>query len=269
MDSTSPLFDTLVKAGLEPTSAEVYITLIGLGEASVGAIEKQTPFSRATLYDALSTLLAAGYLEYRKEGRNAYYKPVHPQKLEELITQKKRETALLETELGEAIRTLTGSFNLTLNKPGVKFYEGKEGIRHVLWDSLTAHETIYTLGDLELFANHYNDLNSEYVEERKKRKIFKKAITNDTEFTRNFLKNYDTTFTETKLISHLPTKFHSTILEIYDDKISYTTYANNSLLGVIIQDKQIYSMNRSIFEFMWETLISEGKKHQAASNSNS
>lgn len=246
------LHDTLLKVGLEPTVIEVYLILIENGEMMVPQILAKTTLSRATVYDALPLLLAKDFIEYRKEGRVAYYKPAHPNKLLTLLEEKKREVALLEGEMKETVRSLTGTFNLALHKPGVRFYEGIEGIKEVLWDSLQTTGEIFTMGDLETFVKHSKPIHDEYLAERKKRNIAKKAIMVDSPFNREFLANYDFQLTAIRLMTDsLPIMFSSTIITIYNDRVSFVTFSNDSMVGLIVQEKFIHDCQKSIFDYLW------------------
>ena len=247
--------DTLIAAGMEPVVAEIYLVLIQPGELTVPQILDNMALSRASVYDALTLLVAQDYVGYRKQGRHAFYKPGHPNKLFELIEQKKRETALLEGEVKETVRSLTGAYNLASNKPGVRFFEGIDGIKEVLWDSLDTKGEIYTMGDLEHFIKYLGPINETYIAERKKRQIKKKAVTVDSPFSRKFLSNYDNTLTETRLVKDIPGLFSHTIIELYDDRVSYTTFTSESLTGLIIQDKHIYDYQKSIFDYLWTKTV--------------
>ncbi|PIR74808.1 MAG: hypothetical protein COU35_00270 [Candidatus Magasanikbacteria bacterium CG10_big_fil_rev_8_21_14_0_10_47_10] len=246
------LQETLSAAGMEPVQAEIYLVLLQNGESTVPAILKHTDLSRASVYDALSVLLADSYVEYRKEGRNAYYTPVHPNKLFSLIEQKKRDVALLEGELTQTIDSLTGTYNLGMHKPGVRFFEGLDGIKEVLWDSLDAKDEILTMGDLETFIKHSKPVNDEYMKIRRERNIKKRALSGDSPFNRDFLAKYDSGLTYTRLLSSDHPLFHSTIVEIYNNKISYATFTQTSMIGVIIEDTNIANYHRSIFELLWQ-----------------
>ena len=45
---------------------------------------------------------------------------------------------------------------------GIEFFEGKEGLKKVMDDSLTASETIYSYVDFETIAKHIPDINKQY-----------------------------------------------------------------------------------------------------------
>jgi sugar-specific transcriptional regulator TrmB len=69
---------------------ELLQILIEQGESTVSTILTHTTLSRTSVHDALNSLLAKDILEYRKEGRNAYYKSVHPNKLYAVLEEKNR-----------------------------------------------------------------------------------------------------------------------------------------------------------------------------------
>ncbi len=250
----SAITDSLVKAGFEPSVAEIYTILVESGELSVGHIVEKSKLSRAGAYDALNLLLAQGYLEYRKEGRNAFYKAVHPDKLFGLIEERKRESALLEDEMKNAIKSLTGAYNLSQNKPGVRFFEGIEGVREVIFDSLQAEGEILTFLDVGATQKYIEDINRDYVKERVRLGIRKRQIAPDTSETRARYQKYSPLL-EVKLIPPDIQPFQTSI-QIYNDTISFSTLNDKKMIGVIIEDKQIVLAHRSLFEYIWKTLPS-------------
>jgi sugar-specific transcriptional regulator TrmB len=242
--------EILIEAGLEPTETEIYLILAKNGELTVPGILEHTTLSRASVYDALSELLVKEYVEYRKEGRNAYYKPVHPSKLYSLIEQKKRDVALLEGELGETVRSLTGSYNLANNKPGVRFFDDKEGFEEALNDSLSATETIYTFVNLDDVKKYADDVNKAYVAKRQKKGIQKKILLLDTPGDRDYIKAQGEEATDARFLPKELVPFR-TGMQIYNNKISYFTLREKNIVAIIIEDPDIYQMHRNIFEFLW------------------
>ncbi len=244
--------DSLTKAGLEPSVAKIYTILVENNELPVGEIITKSELSRAGAYDALNLLLAQGYVEYRKEGRNAYYKALHPNKLFALIEQKKRDGVLFEQEMNETIRSLVGAYNLANNRPGVRFFEGEEGIRKVTFDSLEAKDEILTYLDVDATQKYIPELNKEYVAERVKLGIKKRQIAPDTSFTRERYKKYSPLLEVRLMPANI--KPFKTIVQIYNKKVSFTTLNEQKKIGILIEDEQISELHRSIFEFVWATL---------------
>jgi hypothetical protein len=110
-----------------------------------------------------------------------------------------------------------------------------------------------TYADLEAIYKYIPDLNDEYSNQREKRGIKKRGLLRDDEFTRKTLPTYHTTVTETKLVP-LPVPEIATVMQIYDDKISYIELTPNSMIGVIIENRAMYQLHKSFFEYMWSTI---------------
>ncbi len=249
----STLIENLIEAGLEPSTANIYVFLAENGEQSVPKIIEKTALSRTAIYESLNLLIIKNYVEYRKDGRKALYRVSHPQKLFDLMSEKKRQTALLEDKMQNTVKTLVGAYNLTQNKPGVRFFDGKDGLREVIFDSLTAKNTIYTYMDSEAINKYIKDINEEYIQKRKGNKIPKKIIAIDTPFARERYKQLAGDLTEVRLIPFQANPF-KTGMQIYDNTVSYTTLDEKKMIGVIIKDEDIASMHKSLFEFTWSKL---------------
>jgi sugar-specific transcriptional regulator TrmB len=252
------LQETLTAAGLQPLAAQIYLILIENGELTPKAIATHTSLSRASIYEGITELLTKDYIEYRKEGRNAYYKPAHPQILESLVEQKKREAALLEGEMKETIRALTGSYNLTMKKPGIRMFEGMDGFAEALDDTLTAKDTIYTFVDVDSVETFAHDVNAAYVKKRQALGKEKKILMFNTPSSRAYMENIGSAATTTRLLPEGMLPFH-TGMQIYDNKISYFTLRKDNIISMIIEDQDIAQFHRSMFEHYW---------NQAERNSN-
>lgn len=255
--------DLFTSLGLSANEAIVYEYLLKNGESSAGAIIKKTPLKRGVIYNCLEELTKKDLIteqhmaKTKGGGKIAYFAPNHPQKLEEYVENEKSRLEKVQKTLDLSLPAILSDFNLISGKPGVKFYEGIEGIKKVLADSLTAKSTIYSYADLEAVVTHIDNINRAYVKKRDELGLKKKVIFIDSPFARKYLKNYHRETTYMKFIDHKLYPFNS-IMQIYDGKISYVTLSKNSKIGVIIEDKNIYQMHKSIFKYVWskaESLI--------------
>jgi sugar-specific transcriptional regulator TrmB len=242
--------ETLVKAGFEPIVADIYLILINNGELSVPQILEHTTLSRASVYEALPELLAGGYIEYRKEGRQAFYKPAHPNQLASLVEQKKRDVALLDGEMGETIRALVGSYNLSSNKPGVRFFEGVDGAKELTMDTLHAKDTILTFLNPSEIHPSLNTFNEEYATERVKNGIPKKIIAPDTPENRLRYKTKKSLL-EVKFFPTTDSPFRTSI-QIYNNTVSFATLSIDKTIGILIEDEDIATFHKQVFEFIWQ-----------------
>ena len=250
--------DIFTDINLGSSEAIIYEYLLKNGESPAGEIIKKTPLKRGLVYKILDNLIEKGLviekksIPSKKQGRNkiSHFLPNHPEKLREFIENEKKRLNRAKNTLEASMPAIISDFNLISGKPGVRFFEGLEGIKKILDDSLSAKETIYSFADLEAVVKFINKINQDYVAKRDALQIKKKVIFIDSLFVRNYLKDYhrDTTFM--KFIDHKLYPF-SSVMQIYDGKISYITLSAKSKIGVLIEDKNIYQMHKSLFEFAW------------------
>ncbi len=242
----------LLRADLTPSQAEILEYLYQNKEAKASEIAKKIKRSRAIVYKEVEELANIGVIE-RIDAPNkvSVFRANHPSQLQKLLDSRENKLKKDRELLNNYLPDMISGYNLTHNKPGVRFFEGMDGIKKVLWDTLSSQEAIMAYSDIEAIDKYANKLNKEYVEKRKKLGVKKRGIVKDSPFSRNFLKNYFTDITENRFISGELFPFN-TLLQIYDNKIAYATLSKESMIGVIIEDKNIYQLHKSLFENTWQ-----------------
>jgi hypothetical protein len=175
----------------------------------------------------------------------------HPENLELLLAKQKAAVFLAEEELNKQLPSLRSVFQLSASKPGVKFYEGLEGAKKVVEDSLSSSTEILSYIDSETLNKQFPKLSQQFTSLRTKKGIQKKIIMADSPFVRQHVQNLISTFTQIRLVP-IQTNF-STIMYIYDNKISYISMEKNIIASMIIEHPAIYKMNKALFKALWET----------------
>jgi sugar-specific transcriptional regulator TrmB len=160
----------LQEIGLNEKEAIVYQTLLETGPMSARAILKKVSQKMATtrpnLYNILTALKQKGLLlEKVKRGKNLF-EAESPTKLVNVFEETAHKTDQAQKNLAMALPELTSLYNLTTQKPVVQFFEGVEGIKKVLDDSLTSKQMIYTYADIEAIVKYIDKINREYVGKR-------------------------------------------------------------------------------------------------------
>lgn len=246
------MFENQLKnAGLTSVQTEIYSYLLENGEFKASLLAKNIKRPRGVVYKGLDELIELGLVEKRDDkDMISVFRADHPSKLEQMYDNKETSIKRSKRIFIESLPDLVSTYNITLNKPGIKFYEGTEGIKRVINDTLTSKEIIYTYADAEAVVKHIDKINQEYVKKRDKLDIKKRMILIDSPFTRNYLKNYHRETTDMRLIDYKLFPFNS-VMQIYNNKISYITLSDTGKIGVIIEDKNIYQMHKSLFEFTW------------------
>lgn len=243
--------ELLRRVGLDDKEAEVYETLLLLGKAGVLRLLPKVSLKRGSLYNALDGLKDKGLVVELIENKKKVWQVENPDKLQTVIKTSEQRLKEAEQSLLATLPTLKSNYNLTFNRPNVRFFEGEEGVKRVLDDSLTSQTEILTYADLEAIEKYISKANANYVKERLKLGLKKRGIVADNAFSKKFLQNYNSQVTDSRLMKFEPDNFQ-TVLQIYDNTVSYLTLSNDSIIGVIIEDKHIYQMHTMLFEQHWK-----------------
>jgi sugar-specific transcriptional regulator TrmB len=248
----------LIQSGLTKEQAIVYEVLLKSGALPAGKISSKTaelnekiPIKRGLVYKILEQLVDFGLIEKKEEpGKVAIFQVVHPLKIKELVEKKERQAKDAEIALDGVLSSLVSDFNLISGKPGIQYFEGKEGLLKLTFDNLNSKSDIYAYIDNEAVKKYFPELNEQYKKERKLRGIKQKIITIDCEYVRKMADKYDRSITDIHLIDGKTYPF-ATAMKIYDNKVSYITLTENKKIGFLIEDADIARMHKVLFEYMW------------------
>ena len=269
-DTTSTEYRaSLAEAGLTAHQAAVYETLIKNGSLPARAVGLKAGMSRPLAYKVLDELEAVGLVEKQEKPRAvSRFSAAHPLKLKEIADRRFEAARGAKAAVAGTLGKLISDFNLQSGKPGVRFFEGKEGIRECMNDALTSETEIYSYVDIDAIERSIPDISRDFAKERQKRGLKKMNIGIDTPKNRQEIEGYYTDVTEERLIPW-PTASFGTVMQIYDGKVSYFT-VDDPMIGIIIADPHIYVMHRSLFEFTWNHPSAyKSNNAQAASRSDS
>jgi sugar-specific transcriptional regulator TrmB len=246
--------EILKNIGFSPEQIAIYKALIEYGKLPASIIASRSKVSRVITYKILGQFTDMGIAEKIDAPKSvAVFGPTDPENLRKLIERKENEISGFKNACETAIATLRPQYNLLNDKPGVVFYEGLEGMKKVLEDSLYTEGTIYTYIDVEAVLDHFKQINDDYVAKREKRGIAKKVLAADTVRSREYFGSHADAFTDMKLVGKEKIPF-GCAMQIYDNKISYITIGKQegSIIGVIIEDERIANMHRYFFECLYD-----------------
>jgi sugar-specific transcriptional regulator TrmB len=253
--------NTLVKAGLDEKKAQVYLILLEQGESTMPEILPHSSLSRATVYDILPELMAEEFVNYRKEGRTAYYSAVHPNKIFSLLEEKKRQMSLLEGEVDTTVQSLAGMFQLANSKPGVRFFEGPEGIEKAL-ESI-AHTFV---PDTEVYSyvkvktrdteKTLDGALSQFIDRRRASNVTTLVIAVDSEEARAMQSRDEVELRTTRLIDqHTATlDFPGGEILIYGNTICTVTAEGDAYVAFTVSSPAMAQMMKIFFLAQWDNL---------------
>jgi len=241
--------ELLVKSGLSSDQAKVYEILLRSGTMPASQVALQAGLKRGLGYKVIEQLLEMN-LVVKIDNKVALFQAQHPSKIKEILQKKADELKVIEASISGTIGPMISDYNLASGKPNVQFFEGEDGVKKVLEDSLYSQEEILSYADITSIQKYIPKINEWYVEKREKKGVKKRGILLDTAESRKILAEYHNTVTDSRLIK-LETPPFESIMQIYDGKISHITLSDKHMIGIIIEDRSIYEMQKALFNFTW------------------
>ncbi len=252
----------LNKIGLNDKEGEVYLALLELGSQPASIIGKKAGINRSTTYLVLESLIKKGYVNQHVRADVKYFTAADPKTILQDLNKKEKEMEEYKNEFEELLPEFYSLINPLSIKPKVKFYEGEEGIKRAMEDTLTAKEPIRAWGAYNSWMSASKNLQNfihQYAKQRiDKYKIPVRVLIEDTKAVRNFFnKEYPTLskrknlLIEAKWMPNDIMEFKNEI-NIYDDKVSIVSLAKNELLGVVFESHEIAKTHKAIFDMAWK-----------------
>jgi len=257
----------MTQLGMDEKELEVYLQLLKLGPVRATAVARRLKLPRTTVINVLTRLEEANMVT-RSIHKNAFiFAPIHPENLPSIVEMQRRrkdqELNKLIDDLHKLTPELTGMMHSSKSLPSVKFYQGKEAARTVLFDTLSSKTELKDFANIDAMFRHIEDINNEYVAEREKTSIVKRSLILDTPFARQVYEGGKYSSKSHRGYKWIDRNLYPFTLEmnIYDGKVSYLTYVENDFVGVIIENEHIYQMHDSVWNLLWDTLPKPKRKN--------
>jgi len=236
----------LVKIGLTPGEAKVYIALSEIGSSTVGPIIKKSGVSDSNIYSIVNRLMDKGVVSYIIKDKTKYFQAASPSNLIEYLEKKGKELSDQKQTLKQILPNLE---KLQEIKPQQKaeIFIGKKGLR-------TAYEKLLkntTKKDEVLFFYIHEE---EYGEESN---LFYNSISDLSKNakTRGVCnENYKKSWFAKKS-PHLNMRFSNVPIpgniDIFKDKVLIVTW-KNTIFSVLIHSQSLADTMRKYFEDIWK-----------------
>ncbi|MBW2967466.1 hypothetical protein KY362_03185, partial [Candidatus Woesearchaeota archaeon] len=115
--------------GLTPSEAKIYLVLLEKGSSLAGNISRNTGIHRRSVYDAIERLIQKGLVSYIKTNNRKYFEAVSPERLLEILNERKEDIEQVLPEL-KLLQQMSEGKKETL------FFRGKPAIRSAFDDQL-------------------------------------------------------------------------------------------------------------------------------------
>ena len=231
----------LENLGLNKKEAAIYLATLELGEASALNITKKAGIQRTYFYDLSGRLIALGLLRQIKKGKKRFFTALEPDKLLDLEEKKLKN-------LQEALPQLKSLFNTKGQKSKIFYYEGLEGIRQIINDSLSFKSEVLFFETPQVVALDQQKLLKEYIKKRIALGIKVRVIG---EMSPEILSMKIRDKEELRETRILPKNIFSSDVEIgiYGNRIYIIDFKNE--FGFIVEDSNIARVLKMLFEIVW------------------
>lgn len=247
--------EILEKIGLTKGESRAYVTLLKLGQSSVGDMIRKGHIARSKIYDILERLKEKGIVSYVTEGKIKRFNAVPPSRLHEFLDLEKEKIKQKGDELKKIIPTLKTLSPKEIKSSAEVLY-GPRGIKAFFDMSLYDNkEEVLVLGYSKEASLYFNAYFRDYHKKRIKKRISGKVIY-----------DYETWFLKKrgrrKYVKqrYLPKEIETpAFIYIFGDTIGTIVFTKEQKLVFMIKNKDVADSYKKYFNMLWKQAIKTGR----------
>lgn len=242
----------LEKLGLSEAEGQLYTLLLRYPQSTVQELQTRSPLPRTMLYYVLNNLAQRGLVTAVREKKRTRYIVEDPERLYDVLDEQEHEFTQTSKAVRQMIPLLKSNFRLASQRPGVRLLEGLDGYQKALEEILISNpKQIDAYGGLPHSKKPGIEIRETYEHKRLNRKILKRVLLgNSHQVQKQLLQmRYD---------DHTQYRFANEYLsacdvdmQLYSGKIFYTTFTDREPMTIVIEDQQLYTFQKMIFDFFW------------------
>lgn len=244
-----PLLQAL---GLTEAEAKLYLVLLECGPSSIRHLAAVAGVNRGIAYDSLKRLVNLNLASYNQKGQRRQFVAESPDKIYQLVEEKKRQLIQLEEQAKDMVPRLLATGERRVGEPVVRFYEDDDGIASILRDVLA------TVGKLQ--PKEYCAYSSRPMRQYLYRRFpnFTRRRLKEGLFVRVIAVGEGGDPVETAERRYLPEpdgERLSSYTIIYGPKVAMISVSpDHTPYGVVVEEPGVAAMQRHLFNGLWQTL---------------
>lgn len=234
----------LVEAGLTEAQAAAYTFLVKNSPISPPRLAEIINESRTNTYKVLEQLEELGLAQKDESDKKIKYWAKNPSALLQKVKEDQQQAELSAKKLESSLPSLLNDFMKHNEQPGVRFFQGKEGIKEIYEDVLNTCSDVAVIRspqDNKFLSEIYYD---EYQEKRAKLGIKTQIITSKIK-----TKQRDLELGKTRTIISAGLYSAPVEYDIYGDKVAILSF-DKEAIGMIIESPQIAKSMKQLFELV-------------------
>lgn len=248
------ILSTMIKKYLEyfgfsDKEALIYVTLLRADNLSAHELMHVTGISKSTLYLAIETLKHRDFVREINLGKKVVFEAQSPDRLMDYIQSEKSRIADQEKRIVETIMELKTLDRLPREKPEVRFFEGKEGVKESVRE-FTSTEYFSERLDYGIYTY---DLMDKIFSERDIEKFDEKRIEKNLRF-KAIYSGVQKEIPRSKMQEAVKIDQNQFPIEcdigIFNDEVRFHTLGKN-IWGVTIKNQEIATTLKSLIEYIF------------------
>jgi sugar-specific transcriptional regulator TrmB len=240
---------------LSDVESSVYYTVLNLGSRPAAKIAKHAGLSRTYAYDVLGALSEKGLVQEIEKNSVRHYSPTPPSELLGLIQEQEERLAKQKRQLENALPSLERLQTTISGDPSIRTYQGLEGMKKVLDDTLKQGEDPI-LGYCQFgLLQSSGDSDVDRIRARHNRLRIKRGIWHNVLCPEHEYDDVAPTILEKQLIQVKTLKGLNMPAEImvYGEKAAVFP-SGGRRVAMVVQNTTISLMLQSLHQTIWEIL---------------
>ena len=248
--------EALKAAGLHESLANTYVALLDNDYITPAKLATITKESRTNTYKLLDELVTLGLASKLDMAKKLHYKAESPTRLATLARERLDELTSQELHIKSQLPAMLKRYYENHEQPGVRFYQGKEGIEEIYEEQIQIGKPIQfmkTRADIDFFGFKFMH---EIRNLAPKANIQRKAFTPDAPETPKDIAESDKKMLLERTW-YLPEDYTAPVeWSVYGDKVSIISFGQEAI-GMVIDSPQVAESLRQMF-----ALLDEGLKRR-------
>ena len=240
--------DELRRLGLDGKEARFYLAALELGQAPVRVIADKAGISRTNAYDVLGRLHRKGVVTHVERGsakKKMRYDVVaeDPSRLLSMVEEQRKAADAILPDL----RSIFGRSTV---RPRIRVYEGLEGIRTVLYDTLKCRSKLLCgiLSMHDLLDVPGRAETERYIAERVKAGIFLRVVRSPEKDVGDIWQTGEAELREVRYTA--PGLVFTMTTWVYDEKVAIVSSRRENF-GMTIESEEFARMQQNLFNILW------------------
>ena len=236
----------LTSLGLNETQAKTYIVLVKNGSLTPPELAKLLEIKRTNAYAVLDQLVELELASKQEQNKKNVYTVLNPIALERLAKKYRNEAMDRERQVQASMPTLLNYFYTFSTQPGIRFFQGTDGIRELYDDMLRTGKDLYLVRspyDQDLMSSNFY---VSYKEKRAKRGI-KTYMLNPANNPKIWNEETDSRYNMERTPIDPASYTANAEICAYGDKVSIISFGDEAF-GTLIDSPQVAEGFRQLFE---------------------